>query len=194
MTIAAADPTPPFADDDYRPEALVQRAVDGDRLAWESLVDLYSGLIWAVTRQFRLCDADAADVMQTTWLRLLEHINRLNDASRVGAWLATTARRECLRTLAHRKRVVLTGDERDLESEDVRGAEVDSSLLAAERAEHVSCALSQLPLRWRQIMILLSADPPTSYEEISATLHVPIGSIGPTRRRCLRRLHGLLDV
>lgn len=193
MSVAAADPTPPFADDDTSPAALVHRAIDGDRLAWEGLVDLYSGLIWAVTRQFRLCDADAADVMQTTWLRLLEHIDRLNDASRVGAWLATTARRECLRTLSHRKRVVLTGDERDLEAEDFRVAEVDASLLAAERAEHVVSALSQLPQRWRQIMILLSADPPTSYEEISATLDVPIGSIGPTRRRCLRRLHGLLD-
>ena len=194
MSITAEDPDPLIAEEDCSPEALVRRAIAGDRRAWEGLVDLYSGLIWALTRQFRLCDADAADVMQTTWLRLLEHIDRLNDASRVGAWLATTARRECLRTLAHRKRVVLTGDERDLESEDVRGAEVDSSLLAAERAEHVSSALSQLPQRWRQIMILLSADPPTSYEEISATLHVPIGSIGPTRRRCLRRLHGLLDV
>ena len=83
--------------------ALVEAARRGDRHAWQSLVDEYSGLLWAVTRQFRLCDADAADVAQTTWLRLLEHIDQINDKSRVGAWLATTARRECLRMVAQRK-------------------------------------------------------------------------------------------
>jgi RNA polymerase sigma factor (sigma-70 family) len=192
MTVATAYAATDDVLDDASPEALVHRAITGDRRAWEGLVDLYSGLVWAVTRQFRLCDADAADVTQTTWLRLLEHIDRLNDASRVGAWLATTARRECLRAVAHRKRVVLVGDERELESENWQGDEVDASLLAAERAEHVTVALAQLPKRWRDVMLLLSADPPTSYEEISAKLDVPIGSIGPTRRRCLRRLHGML--
>jgi len=165
----------------------------GDHRAWEALVDLYSGLIWAVTRQFRLCDADAADVTQTTWLRLLEHIDRLHDASRVGPWLATTARRECLRILAQRKRVVLTGDESEFERADRPETEVDASLLAAERSTSVHEALSLLPERWRDIMTLLTVDPPMAYEQISATLDVPIGSIGPTRRRCLQRLHGLLE-
>jgi len=179
--------------DDETPAQLVARAIDGERWAWEALVDLYSGLVWALTRQFRLSDADAADVVQTTWLRLLEHINRLNDASRVGPWLATTARRECLRTLAHRKRVVLTGEESDLERTHGAEPEVDASLLAAEQCAYVRDALAQLPPRWRDIMTLLSADPPVSYEEISTRLHVPIGSIGPTRRRCLTRLQGLLE-
>jgi RNA polymerase sigma factor (sigma-70 family) len=176
------------------PEQLVQRAMRGDHRAWEALVDLYSGLIWAVTRQFRLCDADAADVTQTTWLRLLEHIDGLHDASRVGPWLATTARRECLRILAQRKRLVLTGDASEFERADRPDAEVDASLLAAERSSSVHEALSLLPERWRDIMTLLTVDPPMAYEQISATLDVPIGSIGPTRRRCLQRLHGLLEV
>lgn len=175
-------------------EELVARAMHGDRAAWEDLVDRYSGVVWAVTRQFRLCDADAADITQTTWLRLLEHMDRLHDPSRVGAWLATTARRECLRMVAQRKRIVLTGEECDLEPAGGSVAEIDASLLAAERAESVSAALSQLPARWRDIMTMLTSDPPTPYEEISATLDVPIGSIGPTRRRCLRRLQELLDM
>lgn len=172
---------------------LAALAMRGDRGAWEELVDLYSGLIWAVTRQFRLCDADAADVAQTTWLRLLEHIDQIHDTSRVGPWLATTARRECLRIIAQRKRVVLTGDDSDLDHNDGSQPDVDASLLAAESSSVVKCALSQLPPRWRDIMTLLNADPPVPYEEISQTLNVPIGSIGPTRRRCLRRLQELLE-
>lgn len=174
--------------------ALVEAARHGDRHAWESLVDDYSGLIWAVTRQFRLCDADAADVAQTTWLRLLEHIDQINDKSRVGAWLATTARRECLRLVAQRKRVVLTCEENELDMQDGRQPEVDESLLAAERSTDVRAALSQMPPRWRAIMTLLNADPPVPYEVISERLQVPIGSIGPTRQRCLRRLQDLLDM
>lgn len=172
---------------------LVHQAMDGSHRAWEELVDRYSGLIWAVTRQFRLCDADAADVTQTTWLRLLEHCHQIHDLSRVGPWLATTARRECLRMVAQRKRVLLTGDDSDFERDNGTQPEVDASLLAAERSHDVSDAMSQLPPRWRDIMTLLTADPPVAYEEISQTLHVPIGSIGPTRRRCLQRLQGLLE-
>lgn len=189
---AVATTAPP--DGDVSPEELVARAGEGDRQAWEALVDRYGGLVWAVTRQFRLGDADAADVAQTTWLRLLEHIDRLYDAARVGPWLATTARRECLRVLAQRRRVVLTGDEADFERANIADADVDASLLAAEQCRYVDAALAQLPRRWRDIMILLSADPPMAYEEISAKLQVPIGSIGPTRRRSLRRLQGLLEL
>lgn len=172
---------------------LVRFAMAGDRAAWEQLVDMYSGLVWAVTRLFRLCDADAADVAQSTWLRLLEHIEQIHDASRVGPWLATTARRECLRLVAQRKRVVLTGEDADLDRNDGTQDEIDASLLAVERSHDVNDALLQLPPRWRDIMTLLSADPPVPYEEISRTLNVPIGSIGPTRRRCLRRLQDLLQ-
>ena len=172
---------------------LVDRALHDDKRAWNQLVELYSGLIRAVTRQFRLGDADAADVTQTTWLRLLEHIDQIHDGSRVGPWLATTARRECLRVVAQRKRVVLSGEAADFEYAVGDDGEVDGALLAAERAAYVNEALAQLPPRWRDIMTLLSADPPVPYEQISQTLHVPIGSIGPTRRRCLRRLQVLLD-
>jgi len=195
MTVTALEEAPSCATDPQSGvAAVVERAIHGDRTAWEELVNLYSGLIWAVTRQFRLSDADAADVTQTTWLRLFEHVRQINDRSRVGPWLATTARRECLRTVAQRRRVVVTDDESDLECGDLPQPDVDSSLLAGERATVVRAALSQLPPRWRDIMALLTADPPVSYEEIAQTLLVPIGSIGPTRRRCLRRLQTLVEV
>src|SRR5215470_16995529 len=90
---------------------LVGRAADGDQQAWERLVDQYARLIWAITRDHRLGESDASDVAQITWLRLLEHIDRLEQPRRVGSWLAATARNECLRNVAARKKIVSTGDD-----------------------------------------------------------------------------------
>jgi RNA polymerase sigma factor (sigma-70 family) len=171
---------------------LVKRAAAGDRGAWEGLVDKYARLIWAITRDFKLGESDAADVAQATWLRLLEHIDRIEYPDRVGSWIAATARNECLRSLAARKRVVLAHDEVTLDRVASSDAEVDAGLLAAERAVVVREAVSRLPHRWQQLMELLMSDPPVSYIEISDRLGLPVGSIGPTRRRCLARLQVLL--
>jgi len=172
---------------------LVQRAAEGDRLAWERLVDQYARLIWAMTRDFKLVESDAADVAQATWLRLLEHIDRLEYPARVGSWLAATARNECLRSVAARKRVVLVHDDVALNGDAAHEPEIDERLLAAERAQAVREALSRLPQRWQRLLELLMADPPASYAEISDQLGLPVGSIGPTRGRCLERLRELLQ-
>src|ERR1700745_2621456 len=79
---------------------LVRRAAEGDQEAWEFLIDQYSRLIWSITVDFRLPESDAADVVQTTWLRLLEHIDRIEYPERIGSWLATPARAEVLAALA----------------------------------------------------------------------------------------------
>lgn len=171
---------------------LVQQAAEGDRAAWERIVDKYARLIWAITRDFKLGESDAADVAQATWLRLLEHIDRINYPERVGSWIAATARNECLRSLAARKRVVLARDEVMLDSIAALDADVDAGLLAAERAEVVREAMSHLPHRWQQLLELLMSDPPVAYAEIADRLDLPVGSIGPTRRRCLARLQVLL--
>jgi|SRR5450755_164976 RNA polymerase sigma factor (sigma-70 family) len=168
--------------------SLVRRAAEGDRRAWELLVDQYARLIWAITRDFKLVESDAADVAQATWLRLLEHIDRIQHPDRLGSWLAATARNECLRNLAARKKVVLAEDNVTLEGVAAHEPEVDERLLAAERAQVVREALSCLPRKWQQMLELLMADPPASYAEISDQLGLPVGSIGPTRRRCLARL------
>src|ERR1700760_4805059 len=86
---------------------LVRRGRRGGCGAGERLVDKYARLIWAITRDFKLSESDAADVAQATWLRLLEHIDRIEYPERVGSWLAATARNECLRSLAARQRVVV---------------------------------------------------------------------------------------
>jgi len=171
----------------------VRRAADGDHAAWERLVAQYARLIWSITVEFKLVESDAADVAQTTWLRLLEHIDRIEHPDRVGSWLAATARNECLRSLAARKKVVPSQDDVELNGAVTHGPEIDERLLADERAEVVRDALSRLPRRWQRLLELLMADPPASYADISDELGLPIGSIGPTRGRCLARLRVLLQ-
>jgi RNA polymerase sigma factor (sigma-70 family) len=172
---------------------LVRHAAEGDQWAWERLVEQYGRLVWAMTRDFKLVESDAADVVQATWLRLFEHIDRLEYPARVGSWLATTARHECLRSLAARKKIVLVQDDSALTGVVAHEPEVDERLLADERAQSVREALSRLPLQWQRMLELLMTDPPASYAEISDELGLPVGSIGPTRGRCLARLRVLLQ-
>ena len=146
-----------------------------------------------MTRDFKLAESDAADVAQVTWLRLLEHIDRLEQPARVGSWLATTARNECLRALAARKKVVLVHDDLSLNDPAAHQPEADERLLAHERDQTVRAALARLPRQWQRLVELLMADPPASYAEISDQLGLPVGSIGPTRGRCLARLRVLLQ-
>ena len=171
----------------------VHRAATGDLQAWNRLIDQYSKLIWSITANFKLAESDAADVVQTTWMRLIEHIDRIEQPARVGSWLASTARNECLRHVAARKRIVLVHEDGELDSADRHGPEVDEALLASERAQYVRDAMAHLPPQWRRLMELLMADPPASYSEISDQLGLPIGSIGPTRGRCLAKLRVLLE-
>jgi RNA polymerase sigma factor (sigma-70 family) len=130
---------------------------------------------------------------KATWLRLLEHIDRLDSPARVGSWLAATARHECLRSVAARKKIVLVQDDFDLTGAVAHEPEIDEQLLADERAQAVREALARLPRRWQRLLELLMADPPASYAEISDQLGLPVGSIGPTRGRCLERLRVLLQ-
>jgi RNA polymerase sigma factor (sigma-70 family) len=168
---------------------LVQAAADGDRDAWDALVDRFNGLVWSVARSHRLSTIDASDVVQTTWLRLVENLSRLQDPERVGAWLATTARRESLRTLRQSARQVPTEELPEV-PEDAR---LDAALLVEERDRALWQAFGELSERCQALLRILVADPPPSYEDISAALDMPIGSIGPTRQRCLERLRGLAE-
>ena len=169
---------------------LVNSATAGDQNGWNGLVREFGGLIWAVARAHRLGDAEAADVAQVTWLRLLEHLVELREPSRVGAWLVTTARRECLSVLRDGVRhLALQHDAPDCESPEMLGEE----LLIAERDRALWRGFSCLPSSDQALLRLLVADPRPTYEEISAELDMPIGSIGPTRARALERLRRQLD-
>jgi RNA polymerase sigma factor (sigma-70 family) len=168
-------------------EALVAAAAAGEPQAWSQIIDRYAVLIRSVCRSHRLADADADDVAQLTWLRAVEHIGRLRDPDRFGAWVATTARHECLRLLRGHKRFVPTADEvqNPLYAEHV---DPDEAELAEERRAAVRHALGALPARQRTLLRLLHAESAPSYETIGSVLGMPVGSIGPTRGRALERL------
>ena len=173
----------------------VREAAAGDLQAWNRLIEQYAKLIyWSITAKFKLIESDAArNVVQTTWMRLIEHIDRIEQPARVGSWLASTARNGYLRHIASRKRIVLVHEDEEFDGADHHASEVDEALLAAERAQVVRNAMAHLPSQWQQLMDLLMADPPVPYAEISDQLGLPVGSIGPTRGRCLAKLRVLLE-
>jgi RNA polymerase sigma factor (sigma-70 family) len=171
---------------------LARAAAAGDEGAWKGLVTGFSGLIWSVTRAYRLGTADAADVFQTTWLRLAEHIGRLDHPEYVGAWLATTARRESLRMARASARVMPTDDQSVFDSGPAGEPTPEQAVLKSERADLLWRAFRELPARCQVLLRLLMASPPPSYLEISAAIDRPVGSIGPSRARCLRLLRQML--
>jgi RNA polymerase sigma factor (sigma-70 family) len=172
---------------------LVKGAASGDQAAWDALVARYTNLLWSIARGYRLERTDAADVVQVAWLRLVEHLPRLRDPERVGAWLATTVRRECLQVVSRRKRDLPVVDDVFDAVPDTSAAPVDARLLADEQAATLWSAFEQISGRCQHLLRVLMADPPPSYVEVSEVMEMPVGSIGPTRARCLDRLRVILD-
>jgi RNA polymerase sigma factor (sigma-70 family) len=184
-------PSVPAMTDDQI-SGMVRAAAAGDRQAWEGVVDRYVALLWSIALRHGLCESDAADVVQTTWLRLLERIHTVREPSRIGSWLATTAQRESLRCISHRNRVVPDGGSETFEAQDLLQPEADEQLIQRELAVAARHALDALPPTWRSLVEALTADEPASYEEIGADLGVPVGSIGPTRGRAMRMMRELV--
>jgi RNA polymerase sigma factor (sigma-70 family) len=175
------------------PSHCLSAAIDGDKQSWDAIVAEYSGLVWAVARSFRLASADAADVYQATWLRLVEHLRDIRDGERLGAWLGTTARREALALLRRGSRSVTVSN-----VELLAGVAYDTSPTAEERLmqreeyRDLWRAFGLMSDSCQQLLRVIFADPPPSYAAASAALDIPVGSIGPTRARCLATLQTLL--
>ena len=147
-----------------------------------------SGLIWSIAGAYGLDRADVDDVAQVTWLRLVEHLDDLRDPARVGAWLVTTTRRECVRRARAAGREAPADDSsfRTLESDS---PSPESAVLQSEREVMVWRAFRQLGSDCQELLrVLILAQPALSYEEIAAAFGRPIGSIGPSRARCLQQL------
>lgn len=171
---------------------LVESAGHGDTAAWRQLVQRFSPLVWSVARAQGLDRMDTADVYQTTWLRLVEHLDRLRDPEAVGGWLVATARNEAIRV---RKRGMR---EQPVEHDLVDGRSTDfdgpeATLLLSEEHRDVLRAFGQLSSRCRRLLRVLATAPDTSYQDIAAQLQMPVGSLGPTRGRCLRDMRRLLE-
>ncbi|AXE90244.1 sigma-70 family RNA polymerase sigma factor [Streptomyces sp. Go-475] len=179
--------------------SLVQAAADGDAAAWKALVEGLSPLVWSVVRAHRLSDADAHEVYQTAWFRFAQYLGRIREPDKAGAWLASTARHECLKVIRSSRRLTLTDDPRLLDrvSEDGTPEQslLDSEEAAAqsERVRRLWQEFEELGERCRQLLRVLMTTPPPSYQDVSAALGIAVGSIGPLRQRCLRRLRARLE-
>ncbi len=183
----------PQARTDVPVAALVAAAGRGDERAWSDLVVRYTPLVYSVINSFRLSWSDAADTNQTVWLRLVEQLGRIREPRALPLWLVTTTRNECLRVLRDVRRT-RSVDPLDAELDNAApeavadSGEIEDRILTAERHQVLRDGLRQLPSRCQQLLTLLVAEPPMSYEDISAHTGIPVGSIGPTRARCLDKL------
>jgi RNA polymerase sigma factor (sigma-70 family) len=176
-------------DDASTVTALALAARKGDQGAWKSLVDRYTPLVAAVILGFRLQRSDAEDVVQTVWLRLVEHLGDLREPRALPKWLVTTTRNECLRVVRAAQRLKpFDPTQAPTQVDRADGTEVDDHLLDVERHQVLLAAIAGLPDHQRDLLLLLMADPPVPYSEITERLGVPKGSIGPTRARALERL------
>lgn len=168
--------------------SLVAAARNGDQAAWNALVDEYLPLVHGVIGRFRLSQPDAADVNQTVWLRLVEHLHELREPQALPGWLATTARREALRVIRSAQHTTAVDPQSMTLDEGAAEQDVADELLREEGRRAVRAGLAELPAQRRRLLELVMGDPPVAYEEISRILNIPIGSIGPTRARALRQL------
>jgi RNA polymerase sigma factor (sigma-70 family) len=171
-------------------QELLRRVIDGDERAWNEVVDRFAGLVWSVARSYRLSAAATDDVVQTVWLRLAEHASRIRQPERLASWLATTTRNEALRVIRGNNRLTPQPTVDDYAEPTTPSVEERVSDDVTLRA--VLKAFAGLSPEDQQLMRLLCAVPPLDYQTIAELLGRPIGSIGPTRARCLERLKKLL--
>jgi RNA polymerase sigma factor (sigma-70 family) len=172
---------------------LVADASHGDAAAWNAIVERFSSLLWAVARGHRLGQDDAADVVQNTWLKLLDHLDTIAQPEALAGWLSTTARYECLAVLRKKGREHLVRDD-DLATRvvDDQVLALDAALLDDERDVELWTCFGHLPERCQVLLRALMASDRPNYRAISEALGMSVGSIGPTRMRCLDKLRDLI--
>ncbi len=176
-------------------EELVLACQAGDEAAWSALVARYQRLLYAISRRAGLDEDAAADILQQTFLKLLENLPKIQQPAQIHAWLVTTARRETLHFLRQQKKapqISLDADEggesKEREFPDQQPL-ADELLLEMERQHRVRTAVTALDERCRNLIILLFyREPQIPYSEIARVLEISEGSIGPTRARCLQKL------
>jgi RNA polymerase sigma factor (sigma-70 family) len=168
---------------------LVRKAAKDDERAWAELFNRFGSMVLRVAQRTGLSAADAADVQQATWIQLRRRVDQIRDPDRLGAWLATTARRQSQRVAMAASRVTPSpdpvGDYGSLES---NGDQVEAAVLRGHYEAMLEQALSRLPAVQRHIILSLTSDDNPSYEEVGKAIGMPVGSIGPMRMRALQTL------
>ena len=172
---------------------LVEKARQSDAGAWEELVARFGGMIAATGRRYRLTPSDVSELQQTTWLRLVENLHRIEQPERVGGWLATTARRESLQLLRRAGKYHSGADQMLANMPDKHLPDPDARPIAEERETVLRAGWGRLKPRCQELLSLLISDEPVGYKDLSKLLQMPVGSIGPTRARCLEHLRRLVE-
>jgi RNA polymerase sigma factor (sigma-70 family) len=179
--------------------ALVALCRAGHGAAWAALVHRYQRLVHAIVRRAGLDKESAADVFQTVFLRLLQSLPRIEDPSRLQAWIVTTAKRESLLLRRRGERLVAINGAGDADAQDAFEHSVDEAPGPEQTVEHwqrvmqMRLALDRLDSRCRELLHATFACEPVSYDHLAQRMQMPVGSIGPTRARCLDKLRRALD-
>ena len=172
---------------------LVSRCLDGEARAWEALVRRHERLVYSIGRSYRLGDEDMADVFQDVFTALLKGLPRLRDGRTLVRWLSSTSERIARTTALKRRREAAREDHADetFASLADQGESVGADHEKVERQHQVRMALGAVSERCKRLLeALYYEDPTPSYAELSQRLGVPVGSLGPTRARCMERLRG----
>lgn len=176
---------------------LVSAAASGERTAWDQIVERFTPLLLATARKYRLSDHEVADVVQTVWLHLVEHLTDIREPAALPGWLTSTTRHESLRMIGRndrqRPRDPHSAFDSGLATPDI-AAKVTEDIDRQNRQQAMLAGFAELSDSDRQLLLLLISDPPLTYAQISAQLNIPIGSIGPTRGRALDRLRATAAV
>jgi RNA polymerase sigma factor (sigma-70 family) len=171
---------------------LVARSLEGDDGAWKRLVERHGPVIWAVANRAGLTRDDAADVFQNTWTIAVTDLERIREPARFGAWIARVARHQCMRV--RRGYGIARRSYEQVAREDVVTDLPDEELSRIEDRQRISRALRQIGKRCIELLeALYYQRPKPSYEVISRRMGMSIGSIGPTRARCLSKLESRLE-
>jgi RNA polymerase sigma factor (sigma-70 family) len=181
------------AGSDLSTAELIAAARAGDLVAYEEVIHRYEHFVWSIVRSFRLGNADAHDAVQATWLRLVENLGRLRDPEHLGSWLATTAGRECLRIIRRGSRETWDVEERLAQRPDEVSPAPEQTAVDGIMAEVLWEHVAVLPPRGQELLRAMTRPDAPAYAELSQTMNMPIGSIGPTRGRYLRRLRQHLE-
>lgn len=179
---------------------LVVRCLRGEQAAWSALVQRYQRLVYAIVRRAGLDEHTGADVFQTVFSRLVQHLPRIGDPSRLQAWIVTTTKREAILQSQRSQRTVSmtreSGEDGEANEWDIAddSPTAEAALDDLQQLHRVRQALDRLEPRLRDLMVILFSDDDRKvpYEEIAAKLGIPVGSIGPTRARCLQKLRKML--
>ncbi|MDG4764523.1 sigma-70 family RNA polymerase sigma factor [Solwaraspora sp. WMMD406] len=176
----------------HHPALLVAACQAGDQAAWRELISTYSPVVWSVARSFRLRTTDCEDVCQATWLRVVENLHRLREPGKLAPWLVTIARREAMKQVERERRQVPIGDNSPFDAQPDTAAVVEEIIVNRSADTRLMAAYRSLDKQHQALLAMLLHEPAMSYDEISAALGIPRGSIGPTRNRLLRRLRDSL--